>query len=357
MRKRKARPAPSSRSFLARWADLGWGLLAVGVWVGEQVWHARNGIPFSLVLFLKGFVLLAAAATLYRLSAAKGFSFLGFFPLLWLAVSKFQWDLCAPEQIRTWLWLILFLSAEMVLLVVSDEKKRLFALIPLWAALSWLFPFSFLLPLTFLRFPANWLKPFYAVRARILRMGQPTRLRWLGFLLAVELAALLGVGLVWLAPVLLIPLVFLTAPPNRTRISPWTVKMSLGTGLGLFVLLQGWKGFGFFGTDLYGFFVAHWYITYFLLGWLGMIAFSQSRLFPNRNLPNLIFPMFLLVVGFFFGTGPNLSAAESGMLKWVLVFMAGFGWESFRRDLMDPSWHGRLVWFALGVWLFSGVLY
>jgi hypothetical protein len=356
MRKRKVHSAPSPPPFLSRWANLLWGFLAITVWAGEQAWHARQGTPFSLALFLKGFLLLAGATALYQGSATKAFSFLGFFPLLWLAVSKFQWDLCASGEIRPWLWLILFLIAEIVLLGVKDEKKRLYALAPLWAVLCWIFPFSFFLPLMFLRFPVGWLKPFQVIRTRILRVGYPTRLRWFGFLLAVELAVLLGVGLVWLAPALLIPLVFWAAPQTRLRISAWTGKATLAVALGLFILFQGWKGFGFHGTDLYQLLVTDWYVAFFLLGWLGMIAFSQTRLFPNRNSPNLIFPMFLLVVGFFFWTGPNLAALETGILKWVLVLMAGFGWESFRRDLMDSSWHGRMVWFALGVWFFSGVL-
>jgi hypothetical protein len=44
------------------------------------------------------------------------------------------------------------------------------------------------------------------------------------------------------------------------------------------------------------------------------------------------------------------------MLKWALVFFAGFGWESFRRDMMDRTWHGRLLWFILGFCFLGGVL-
>lgn len=65
--------------------------------------------------------------------------------------------------------------------------------------------------------------------------------------------------------------------------------------------------------------------------------------------------MFLLVGGFMFWTGSIPMLIEIEILKWVMVFMAGFGLESFRRDLMDQSWHGRMVWAALGLAFFGGV--
>jgi hypothetical protein len=40
-------------------ANLIWGALAICAWLGEQGWHIHQGEAFSLILFLKGVLLLA----------------------------------------------------------------------------------------------------------------------------------------------------------------------------------------------------------------------------------------------------------------------------------------------------------
>jgi hypothetical protein len=295
VKKKTSRFRPFPPLFFYRYANLFWGGLAVVAWVFEQVIHAQQGEAFSIQIFLKGLLLLSGATAVYYFSTDKrGFSFLGLFPLLWLSVSKFQWDLCLFKY-PFWLWLALFMTCEVVISVLADGKKLLFFLAPLWAFLAWLLPFSFFLPLT-----------------------------------------------------------FVTAPKNRLKRATWVRWGGLLAGVFFFVVFRGWVPFHFVWVDLfdflYDFLARDRYISFFLLGWLGLIAFSERGTFRHR-----IFPMFLLLGGFMFWTGSIPMLIEIEILKWVLVFMAGFGLESFRRDLMDQTWHGRMVWAAFGLAFFGGV--
>jgi hypothetical protein len=125
-------------------------------------------------------------------------------------------------------------------------------------------------------------------------------------------------------------------------------------GAVIWAVLQGWKAFRPYGYELLDLMVSNLFISFFLLGWLGFIAFSPPK---GRVRPALI-PFFLLPLGFVLFVMPDPSTYfKFELLKWILVFFAGFGWESFRRDVMDRTWHGRMVWLALGVALFGGVLY
>jgi hypothetical protein len=293
MAKRKARASSRGFIFFWKWVNFFWGALAAAVWGGEQIWHSRNGTPFSSLVFLKGLLLILAATAVYQFSAAKKFSFLGFFPLLWLSASKFQWDLCDAPETRYWLWLAVFLAVEVIILALPDGKKLLPLLTVLWACLIWLFPFSFLLPLT-----------------------------------------------------------FITAPSGRFKRSEWARWGGLLAGIAFFILFHGWKNFYFQWLDVYELFIPGRYAAFFLLGLLGLIAFPRKGI--HRH---VVFPLVFLTLGFLLWTGPLYSSPLAlEVFKWVLVFFAGFGWESFRRDLMDDSWHGKAVWFAMGAAFFGGVL-
>lgn len=245
--------------------------------------------------FAKGLVLLFQASLLYGLSGFKGFHFLGMFPLSWLALSRFQWDLCSIPQNRFWLWLAVFMGMEILILLVPDGRKLLFPLVLLWGGLIWLFKFSFLLPLA-----------------------------------------------------------FVTAPGNRFRHAAWVRWGGLAAALVFYAGFRGWNYFQFSGMDLYEPFFEHRFIAFFLMAWLGWMAFDARWKGTFRH---AMIPFFLLTLGFSLWGGSNLnSVVEMEALQWVLVLMAGVGWEAFRNYLMDDSWHGRAVWFALGVALFGGVL-
>ncbi len=275
-----------------------WGLVAILVWVGEQVYHAQLGTPFSIGVFGKGLLLLVEAAVLYHLSALfslKGFWFLGMFPLLWLAVSEFQWQLCTLQEYRYWLWLALFLASEILILAVWDGKKLLGGLIFFWTVLIWLFKFSFLLPLT-----------------------------------------------------------FITAPPGRFKNSKWVRIGGVLTVLVLYFFFKGRYYFQFTWIDLYELLFEQRFLPFLLLGWLGFAALEREKEGTYRH---VVFPLLLVLIGFLFWSGLNLAAVlEFEILKWVLVFMAGFGFEAFREYLINPGWMGRAVWLALGIALLAGVV-
>jgi len=273
-----------------------WPVLAAGLWAWEQFAHAAKGTPLSGLIFAKGLVLLAEAAVLYGLARFPKFYFLGMFPLSWLAVSHFQWDLCAAPEYRFWTWLALFLGAEILILALPDGKKLLLPLVPLWTALVWLFKFSFLLPLA-----------------------------------------------------------FLTAPSKRFWNAPWARWGGLATTVALYLAFGGWAYFLVNWLGLYDLFVGSRFFAFFLLGWLGLVAFDSKWKGTFRH---VLFPLVLLPVGLLFwgGANPSVTFFETAILQWVLVWMAGYGWEAFREYLMDPSWHGRLVWLAMGLGLFGGVL-
>ncbi len=288
--------SPGQKFLLFR-LNLVWGALAVLVWGGVQFWRSQLGISFSLSVFLKGVFLLALAAAAYQQASKRrpAFLFLGFFPLLWLATSQFQWDICALSDDRFWFWLVLFLISELVIFYLSDGQWLLALLTPLWMALAHLFTFSFFLPFCFLA----------GRQGRFLK-----RLSWIR----------------------------------------WG---GLSAGLVMWAVLQGWTGLRFYWVELFDLIVSNLFISFFLLGWLGFVSFSPLK---GGTRPGL-FSFFLLPLGFLFFAGPDPSSFfRFETLKWVLVFFAGFGWEGFRRDIMDRSWHGRLVWLALGAAFFGGVL-
>ena len=293
MRKSPKPPKPNDRMALPEYPDLIWGGIALCAWVGETVWHAGQGTPFSAAILGKGFLLLAEATVIYLLCAIRGFSFLGLFPLLWLSVSSFQWEICAGSTDAAWCWLSIFLGLE-ILVLVWPEGKRLFAILaPLWVFLSWLLSFSILLPFS-----------------------------------------------------------FLTASAGRFKNSSWLRWGGSAMGVLCFLYFRGWRfepsGF----LHLYDLLVGERFLAFFFLGWLGLIAFPRKGTYRH-----ILFPAFLLTLGAGLWPDPIFPPTIPFLLlKWLLVFFAGFGLESFRRDLMDPTWHGRAVWFGLGVAFFGGVL-
>jgi hypothetical protein len=93
------------------------------------------------------------------------------------------------------------------------------------------------------------------------------------------------------------------------------------------------------------------FIGFFLLGWLGWVAFPSKG--NNRFALQLVL---FLMAGYLLWAAFPQDPREAGLVSWVLIWAAGFGWESVRRDLMDPSWHGRLLWVMLGTMFFFGVV-
>ena len=278
---------------LARRENLAWGLWGSLLWTFQVVRLHDSAVAFPFLFWLKGLALVLAAAAVYHLSLfGKDFSFLGMFPLLWLALSRCQWELCAGTDFHCVGWLVLFLLAEITILVCRDGRKLLGLLTPLWIWLAWLSPVSLLLPLG-----------------------------------------------------------FLTAPGARFKNASWARWGGAVVATVLFLLLKGWRSLGFDGLGLLDFLAANRFVVFFLLGWLGLAAFPAKGTYRYAATP-----LFFLMMGFVFWPTEGLAPNLREMLEWVLIFFAGFGWESFRRDLMDDTWHGRALWFAMGLGLLGGVV-
>jgi hypothetical protein len=275
--------------------NLLWGGLASALWCLEQYLHALRGETFSGQVFLKGLALIGEAALICHLCAPKGRTFLGLFPLCWLAVSRFQWVLCSHYDSRYWGWLALFLATEALILILPDGKKMLWVLAPLWAGLIRLLPLSFFLPLA-----------------------------------------------------------FSTAPPGRFKHSAWIRWGGIGAAFFFALFFGCWNHFRFSWLDLYGVLVEGRLGAFLILGWLGLAAYDPAKKGAFRH---MMAALFLVCAGFLFWNRDAFPFLyESELLRWILVFMGGFGLEAFRKDVIDPSWHGRALWFALGLAFFGGVL-
>ena len=104
--------------------------------------------------------------------------------------------------------------------------------------------------------------------------------------------------------------------------------------------------------DQYDLLVTEGFIAFIILGFLALVSC------PAKGSSRFAFLQGdLLAAGFLFSL-PVLprNIGEIDLLRWALVFLAAYGLEIFRRDLMDPSWHGRAVWFAIGLGLCWGVI-
>ncbi len=293
MRKLRVKgPLPKSKKKPSN-VQLLWGILAVVVWCFAQYWHSRQGIPFSVLVWAKGLILIFGATIIYHLGSARQFSWLGLFPLGWLALCGAQWGICSDPQNTGWYWMTLFLAATILVFSVSDGKKLLLGLAPLWTALALLWKPSALLGLSF-------------VTAHKGRFKNDRWIRWGGIVIALLLAA-------------------------------W---------------VQGWKGLLTNGLGLYDILATQRYMGFFVLAWLGLVAFPRKGTFRHGA-----WPFLLLTAGYFLWTDPSHPRPmEDEMYRWVLIFLAGFGFESFKRDVMDRSWHAVLVWVAMGIALCVGIL-
>jgi len=246
---------------------------------------------FSMAVWGKGTLLLVAASGAYQRIGRKSF-FLAMFPLVWLALSKFQLELCQSPGFL-WAWPLLFLAVFGMILLLQDGAKLLPGLVPFWAAQSVLLPQSFPLPFGFL-----------------------------------------GVA------------------KERFKNSNWVRWGGCLAGTSFFILGRGWTRLGWNWMDLYDLFMRDFFIAFFLLGFLGVATFS------NKGTARFAVIQGGLLIGGFLFSPPNLlrNSVELDCLCWMLIFLSAYGLDSLRRDLLDPTWHGRAVWFVLGLGLCWGVI-
>jgi len=362
VKKKEIPSAPSWALSLSRRPQALWGIFGLAAWSVQQVLHSQRGEPFSFPLYVKGALLIGAAAFLFDRWQKKELFFLGMFPLLWMSFSRAQWEICSPAGQPYWNWLALFLLSEILLLTLVDGRKLLLLLAPVWLLQTHLFRFSLLLPLSFLRLPAEWTSPLARFKGWLTReehlsfshwgKGRKGMVLWLVWVLTWVSVLFAGFFLAWWVPAALFPMAFLAAPRDPLRRRVWLGWGGALAALALFLGYRAWTEFSFDWSRTWTFFVEERYLSFFLLSWLGLASL------PRQGVARLsVFTIFPLTLGCQFWPGPEWAVGGSQtLLLWVLLLFAGVGWESFRVYLMDPSWHGRLVWLVLGLCLLAGVV-
>lgn len=259
------------------------GLLA---WFFLQVWQFHFGIFFSWAVTFKGIPLLAGAAIFYSWVDRSANSWMGFFPLLWLGLSRFQWNLCETMDHRAWLWAILYLVWLLLILAVRDGKKLAFLLSPLWIGLGMVWNSSIPLVLAFLGFSRS------RVRAKS-----------------------------WACAAGIICLAILTVSQKAWSHLTWNE-------LGLYEILFQKRIFIFLILGLFG--------------WSILPGRGRERAAASS--------LFWVTLGYFlwapFYTPFSVDDQAYG---WLLQLWAGVGLEGFRRQVLDKSPASRWVWFIFGV--------
>jgi hypothetical protein len=288
---RRRKPSPFKIPFAGLFL-----LLALGLWtlmVFKQ-WPAGN--PGFLEVWAKGLALLTASSAAY-FSLARGLwpkslSLLSLYPLAWLALSRAGWHLCAQAPAVDWLAVLLFLGMVFWMGLKADGKILLGGLVFFWTALD----------------------------------------------------------MVW-TQALLLPLAFLTARKGVFKNSFWLKAGGAGLFLILFLATRGWTHWQWNGPDF-----SYWFFEKGMAVF-GIFALLGWAVFPRKGTSrSALVSVAVLGLGAL-GLNPPLSGHSPGFdgLTWILVWAAGFGFESLRRDLIDTSWHGRAVWAALGLAAFWGV--
>jgi hypothetical protein len=287
--------SPRKTPFPYSWLFL---LSASGLWT--FVFWRQAPAAFSLCdaleAWVKGLIFLGLAAAAY-FSLSRGLwpktvSTLSLFPLAWLALSRAQWYLCAEAPLRDWLSILLFMGLVFWMGLKSDGKILLSGLI----------------------------------------------LGWVGLVLVCPQAIFLG-------------LVFLFARPGLFKNVDWVRWGGAGVFIFLLVATRAWSQFQWNGLDFYEWFVEKKYLVFGILIFLGWAAFPRKGTHRSALASvGLLSLGYLVLNPFFLGQAAGMEA-----ISWIWVWAAGFGFESLRRDLLDPSWHGRAAWTALGLGVFWGV--
>jgi hypothetical protein len=274
-----------------------WFILGLSAWFLLQAWQAHWGITFSWVLTLKGIPLLAGAALFYSWLDRSPRSRLGFFPLLWLGLSRYQWNFCETMDHRSWYWALLFLAWILLILAVRDGKKLALLLSPLW----------------------------------------------------------LGMGFVWKAS-LPLGLAFLGFSRSRIRAKGWVCAAGIAC-LAVSTLFQGeWNHGAWNGLGFYEFLVSRRMILYFILGWFGWSVLpGRSR--ESAAASSLLW----ISLGYLIWSSYSAPfSMDDQAFGWFLQLWAGVGLEAFRRQVLDASLPAQWVWAVFGVVLglvaFPGVI-
>ena len=260
--------------------------LGLTAWILLQIWQTRFGIPFSWTLTLKGLPLLAGASVFYARLDRDPKSRMGFFPLLWLGLSRFQWNLCQTMDHRPWYWVLLFLGWVLILLAVRDGKKLALFLAPFWIGMGAVWKVSLLLGLSFLGFSRS------RIRSKFWACGA-------GVTCLVVSGVFLKVWHFW----------------------SWN---ELGLVEFLWIKRMG----------------IYWILGFF--GWMVLPRRGRERVAASS--------LFWVTLGYFLWAPFSYPfCVDDQAFGWFLVLWAGTGLEAFRRQVLDESWASQWVWAVFGV--------
>ncbi len=262
-----------------------WFLTGLAAWFLLQAWQAYIGITFSWALTLKGIPLLAGAAVFYSWLDRSPDSRMGWFPLLWLGLSRFQWNFCETLDHRPWYWALLFLAWTLFILAVRDGKKLALLLSPLW----------------------------------------------------------LGMGFLWKAS-LPLGFAFLGFTRSRVRAKGWVCWAGLAC-LAVSATLQGaWNHGTWNGLGLYEFLFSNRMILFLILG-----GFGWSVLPGRSRESSAASSLFWISLGYWVWSSYNAPfSLDDQAYGWFLQLWAGVGLEAFRRQVLDESLPAQWVWAVFG---------
>lgn len=286
-----------SLRFIRTFPKFSWAAfpITLGFWGVSEFVRLKGASPLTLSIFLKGGCLLVLAWALYTTVFRKSKTWTVFLPLGWLASSGSLWEVCHIPEIRFWIWLILFLSMVLVILWVPDPRILSALLFLPWGALSWLFKFSFLVPLAF---------------TSSFKVGK--------------------------------------------KVHTWVLWAAPAMALAWFFILQGYYYAGWNGADIWDFWFGQKMGIFLLIAMVGTMG-SEETFFGNFR-PALLSFLFLVLGSLVWGGHGLIGLWQSDLFVWLAILFSGLGWDALRRELLGEEWFHKTLGYSIGIALWCSSL-
>ncbi len=269
------------------------GVLGLVVWTGS-FYHQGVSLAGAGDLWARGASLILTALGILKLFGCRSFAS-RFFPVVWIAISGALWNLCAPANVHYWAWEAAMAIGTLTLLTVRDFRVVLGVTACLVAWMTSVMTGSLLMPLAFLFVPKE----------------------------------------------------------GKARTRKWFRWGGVAITLVIFLAFQAWKQKGFLQSgwlDAYDFLTARLFLPFVILSLLAWVGFATRK--PGRI---VLLQLAGVLLGWFFWEPGSLSFAPQAALGVAFMGISGVGLETMKTKILDDSWHGRLVWAALGVSVFLGL--